>query len=374
MDMAAVTPIRGIRDLVDAYRPQLRFCLRVTVAALATFAIGRGFDFPLHGLWAVITAIVVSQVSVGGSLRATIEYNVGTLGGAIFAVAIGLVVPHATPLSQAFVLALAVAPLALAASISPSFRVAPFSAVLVLLIGAELGQSPIASAFTRILEVAIGGAVAVAVSVLVLPDRAHALGLETASDVLNQMADLLPKLLDGISRDVDRAKAALAQNALGRAVTAFQALAVEAKRERIVSLVRDPDPEPLARTLLRLRHDLIIVGRATVSPLPEGLGKRLEPPLRKFAETAASFVRGCAAALAERRPPPSLAEMQTALGAYDSEIASIRSEGLTRTLTTAQVECLFTLGFALEQFCRDSDDLAQRALERARDKGAPDKV
>jgi hypothetical protein len=38
-----------------------------------------------------------------------------------------------------------------------------------------------------------------------------------------------------------------------------------------------------------------------------------------------------------------------ALAAYNSEIAALRSEGVTRTLSIAGVEQLFTLGFALEQ-------------------------
>jgi hypothetical protein len=37
---------------------------------------------PLLGLWAILTAVVVTQMSIGGSLQATTEYVVGTLGGA----------------------------------------------------------------------------------------------------------------------------------------------------------------------------------------------------------------------------------------------------------------------------------------------------
>jgi uncharacterized membrane protein YccC len=101
-----------------------------------------------------------------------------------------VLIPHATAAAQALVLALALAPLALAAAISPSFRVAPFSAVIVLLIGGDIGASPIMSAVTRVSEVALGGLVAVAVSLLVFPERAHRLGLEAAAGILRKMADL----------------------------------------------------------------------------------------------------------------------------------------------------------------------------------------
>src|SRR5271157_2387141 len=144
---------RPVRDRLRAYRAQIRLCLRMTVAGLLALAVVERFPFPLHGLWTVLTAIVVTQTSVGGSLRATIEYMIGTLGGAVYAAALGVLIPHTTATAQALVLALSVAPLSLAAAINPSFRVAPFSAVLVLLIGGELGESPIASAVTRVSEV-----------------------------------------------------------------------------------------------------------------------------------------------------------------------------------------------------------------------------
>jgi uncharacterized membrane protein YccC len=357
--------LASLRDQVAALRPQLRFCLRVSVAGLTAFAIARAFNFPLHGLWAVLTAIVVSQVSVGGSLRATVEYMIGTLCGALYAAAVGLILPHATPVTQGAALVASVAPMAVAAAIHPAFRVAPFSAVLVLLIGSELGQGPIASAATRVGEVAIGGAVAIVVALIVFPQRAHELGLEAVCRILNQMADLLPTLLARASRDSDKVQIALAQSRLGDAVTRFRDLAEEARRERIVPIVHDPDPAPLARTLIRIRHDLVMLSRATVEPLPEPISPRLEPALDRFGEAAAAFLHGSADALAGRESPPPIAPTETALGAYGAEVAAIRNAGLSRGMETAGVERFFALGFSLEQLCRDLADLAPRVQEHA---------
>jgi len=41
------------------YRSQLRFCIRVTIAAISALLIARLFALPLHGLWVVLTATVV---------------------------------------------------------------------------------------------------------------------------------------------------------------------------------------------------------------------------------------------------------------------------------------------------------------------------
>ena len=175
-------------------KPQLRFCLRVTISAILAFAIAQFLPIPLHGLWAVLTAVVVTQMSTGGSLKATADYVIGTIGGTVYAGAVAALVPHPTAVAVAGVLALAIAPLAYAAALNPSFRVAPFTAVLVLMISSQLGEGPIESAFYRLLEVAIGGAVAMAVSVLVFPARAYSLGLDAAAHVLENLARALPVL------------------------------------------------------------------------------------------------------------------------------------------------------------------------------------
>jgi uncharacterized membrane protein YccC len=353
---------------LKAYRAQFRFCLRMTVAALLAFALTQLFAIPLHGLWAVLTAVVVTQVSVGGSLRAAAEYVVGTLGGVAYATLVGVLVPHTTPLALAGVLALTVAPLAGAAALNPSFRVAPFTGVIVLLISNELGEGPLESALYRLLEVALGGAVAVTVSLLVFPERAYGLGLDAAARALDRLAQVLPELLAGFLRKLDLDEVRRIQDATGEAVANCQAIAAEAKRERFVNLVAEPDPGPLARTLLRLRHDLVIIGRAAVVPLPDVLLGRLAPLLARLGASASEYLRQCASALRSRRSAPPLDPITAALEAYTSEIAALRQQGLTRSLSSSEVERLFALGFGLEQMHRNFVDLARCVEEGARGK------
>ena len=87
------------------------------------------------------------------------------------------------------------APLAFAAALNPIFRVAPFTGALVLLISGQLGEGPIEAALYRLLEVILGGAIVVS---LVLPERAHGLGLEAAARILDQLARAL---LTGVTLD-----------------------------------------------------------------------------------------------------------------------------------------------------------------------------
>lgn len=357
---------KALRGWIGAYRAQLRFCLRVTASALVAFAVAQALSLPLHGLWMILTAVVVTQMSMGGSMRATLEYVVGTFGGAIYAGIIGVLIPHATAPAQAGVLALAVAPLAFAAAFNPNFRVAPFSAVLVLLIAGQFGEGPIESAITRSSEVALGGVIAVVVSLLIFPERAHRLGLNAAAGILKQMAGVLAQLLTGFMRQRDPAEFGRLQDQIGAAVADFHRLTAEMLHEQVITLTTDPDPAPLSRTLLRLRHDFVILGRAAATPLPETLRGRLGAPLARVGAAASAFLDDSAAALRERSGPPPLDAFEAALAAYTAEVEAARSAGLTLPLTSNEVEPVFALGFALDGLHNNFIDLRRCVQDYAR--------
>ena len=317
----------------------------MTVSGLAAFAVARALQVPLQGLWVIITAIVVTQMSAGGSVRATLEYIIGTVGGAIYGAIIGVVVPHNTVPTEALILALAIAPLALVAASNPNFRVAPFSAVLVILIAGQFGEGPIELAMTRSGEVALGGIIAVAVSLLVFPQRANHMCLSAAARLLERFAGDLPQLLTGFTAGLEAAENRRIQNEIGAAVTRFQQITAEAQHELLISLASQPDPGPLSRTMLRLRHDFVIIGRAGTRPLPDALRGRLSELLTRVGAAASSFLNDSAAALNQRGSPPPLNAYEAALFAYTAQVEAVRSEGLTTPLTSSEVEPVFALSF-----------------------------
>jgi uncharacterized membrane protein YccC len=355
-----------IRALARTYKPRWRFAARMTASGLAAYAVAQVLHVPLNGLWVIITAIVVTQMSAGGSLRATVEYIIGTVGGAVYAAIIGVLIPHAAPLAEAGVLALVIAPLALFAAFNPNFRVAPFSAVLVLLIAGRFGEGPIESAFTRSSEVALGGVIAVLVSLLVFPERAHQMRLKAAVRLLQRLARDLPRLLTGFTGELDPATNSRIQNDIGAAVSSFQQITNEARHELLLTLVEQPDPGPLSRTMLRLRHDLVMIGRAGVRPLPDPLRARLSEPLTRVGAAASDFLNDSANALSERIQPPPQDGFEAALAAYTAEVEAVRSEGLTLPLTSNEVEPVFALGFALEQLHQNFFDLQRCVRDYAR--------
>src|SRR5262245_4379613 len=194
-----------LRTWLASHRVELGLCVRVTTSAVLSF-VGAQLLHLAIPLWAVLTAVILTQLSVGRSLKATTDYFTATLGAAIYAGAIGTLIPQADEISLLAALTIAVAPAALLAALNPRFSAAPFTVVLVLLAPTITHASAFASAFERLLEVAVGGVVGLVVSIVVFPARAHDLAIEAAAQILGLMARLLPELLATFTQQADEVR------------------------------------------------------------------------------------------------------------------------------------------------------------------------
>jgi uncharacterized membrane protein YccC len=350
--------------LLMSRKVELGLGVRVTVAALSALAIATALGLKLP-LWAVLTAIIVTQMSVGRSLKATRDYLVGTIGGAIYGGAVAILVPHSGEGALLAVLVLAVAPLAFIAAINPSLNVATVTAIIVLLLPIMNHGTPLESAIDRVLEVAVGAITGLLVSFLVLPSRAHSQIRISAAQVLDLIASALGELLASLTRGRDNDALHGLQDGIGTALVGLNAIGSEAERERAAHLSSGPDTGPLLRTVLRLRHDLVMLGRATVTPLPSNLQARLASPLAKISEAMTLYIRGMAVALRTGTGTPAIWPVQTALMGYAAEIAELRKEGLTRGIPGDVLERFFALGFSLEQMRQNLKDLERCVAECA---------
>jgi uncharacterized membrane protein YccC len=337
-------------------RVELGLGVRVTVAAMSALVIALACGLKLP-LWAVLTSLIVTQMSVGRSLKATRDYLIGTLGGALYGGAIAVLVPHHGEGALLAVLVMAVAPLAFIAAINPSLNVATVTAIIVLLLPAMNNGNPLDAAIDRVLEVAVGALTGLAVSFLVLPSRAHSQIRRSGARVLELLAAALAELLSGLTRGRDNDALHTLQDGIGTAIAALNALGAEAQRERAAKLSSGPDTGPLLRTILRLRHDIVIIGRASVVPLPVELQIRLAAPLAAVSAAICEYLRNMADALRNGRGAAAIWPVQTALEGYAAAIASVRSDGLTRGVAGDVVERFYALGFSLEQLRQNLRDL-----------------
>ncbi|MGZ5873976.1 MAG: FUSC family protein [Bradyrhizobium sp.] len=335
---------------------ELGLGVRVTVAAMGSLVIALALGLKLP-LWAVLTSIIVTQMSVGRSLKATRDYLIGTVGGALYGAAVAILIPHSGEGALLAVLVLAVAPLAFIAAINPSLNVATITAIIVLLLPIMSHGDVLDSAIDRVLEVAVGALTGLLVSFLVLPSRAHSQVRAGAARVLELMASALEELLSGLTRGRDNETLHALQDGIGAALAGLNATGAEAERERAARLSSGPDTGPLLRTVLRLRHDLVMIGRASVVPLPADLQRRLILPLKRVSDAKVEYLRAAAVSLRTGTLPPAISPIQAALQAYAAEVASVRSEGLTRGVPGDVAERFFALGFSLEQMRQNLKDL-----------------
>lgn len=359
------TDSRLLRTWVVERKAQLTLAFRVTTAALLSLVVSLLMHLPLP-LWTILTAVLLTQVSFGRSLKAAIDYMVGTLGGALYGGAVVTLVPQPNEMALAAVLVLAVAPPAVLGAINPRFNVATVTSIMVLMVPGMTHTSPIESAVFRVIEVAVGAMTALAVSFLVLPARAHSLAIEAAAQMLDLAARSLPVLFAGFAEARDAAEMVRIHDSIGQALLRLNTVAAEAKHEQIGFLDGAPELGPLLRTLLRLRHDFVMIGRASAVPLPHAIQQRLAASLARVAETAADYLRRSGEALAARQRPAPLDSAEAALDGCAQAFAVIRHDGLTRGLPVDTVERIFALGFALEQVRNNLHDLERCVAETAR--------
>lgn len=349
---------------------ELRHSVRVTAAALFAFTLAETLALP-QGYWAVFTAVLVTQASVGGSVKAALDWLVSTLGGGAYAALAATVIHRLDPTADAFTVAaglgVALTPLAFLAAVRPTFRFAPVTGVIIILVAPVQHMSPLESAISRLTEISIGGAIGLAVSLVVLPARASGILNQAAARTLDTFAAILPLLLTFDRTHIQHELTEKHDEALNQ--IARLTLAVEeAKRERASFLSNEPDPEPVLRTLQRLRADIIMLGRAIAEPFPDAYHARLAAALHGAGEAIAASFTGIGASLEDRRPAPNLIPVEQAIAHYAHEVAEVRETGQTRGLAGEIVGRTFAVGFALDQLKTNLKDLASRTGERARKK------
>lgn len=350
-------------DWIARHRPEAGLTVRMSAAGLISFAVAHFFGLT-QVYWAVLTAVIVMQASIGGSLKAMIDRFVGTIGGAGWGVAVTLAVPHGNVFSTGLALAVALVPLAAIVAFRPSYRIAPVTAAIVLL--AYGGQSGVVeAALQRVFEIGLGSVVALGVALTVSPARAHELLCAAGRDALALMSDQVGLLVGGVAAPLDAASVLTLHDRIRAAVERAAAVADEADRERRSYITDAPDPDPLVRTLRRLSHDLVIVARALSAPLPEAVAARLATPAAAIAAALSAALTAIGAALAGRSAPPDLDSIEQALASFAAGIAALRRDGVTRDLPEEAVERIFGLAFGFEQIGRNLGELAARVRELA---------
>lgn len=126
-----------------------------------------------------------------------------------------------------------------------------------------------------------------------------------------------------------------------------------------------PDPQPVCRTLRRLRNDLTMIGRTMDRPFSAPMVTSLAQTAERAATEIAAYLRQSAAALAGREKSPPLEAVEQALANHATAMTQARRAGTTRALSDELVGRIFGLAFGFEQLHENLKDLAARIDEYA---------
>ncbi len=360
-----MTSARALTDKAAAWLlargPEARQTIRVMVGTALCYAIYRTLDLP-QGYWAVFTVVIVMQASIGGTLSASIDRAEGTALGALVG-AVALWLHPQTPLGLGVAMTLCVGITGFLAAVRPSLKVAPVTAVIMLIspVGATIG--PFMAAVYRVLEIVIGGVVGVAATLLIFPARSVGAALAKADEALGLMAGVLNGYQADLSGRSSQAAHEAVHMRIRTALLAVETALADADRERLSRLGEHPHTQALPRTLWRVRGDMVSVSRA-LGPLPASVSDRIAPATAALIACEAAFMRRCGAALVARTGVDRKGR-EEALLAFETAMGALRRSRITHDLDFDAVGHVFGLGFALESLHRNLSDLADRIDEAA---------
>ncbi len=343
-------------------RPALRYAVRVMVAGFLAYSVAISLALP-QGFWAVITAIVVMQSTVGASLKAALDRLTGTLLGA--AVGFCVSIMHFQGYAAGIALALALLPVAYVASINPSFRVAPVTTAIMLIGTGNVSLDPVAAAVDRVLEIGVGSVIGLLVALVVLPARAQRALTGRLAELLRLFAEALAVEGAALSGTGSRRNMEKINDSIRQKIASADDHAKEARHERTAYLADATEAGPLLRTTRRLRTNLLLIGRSASEPWPEPAREALMPTVTQLFDKLSSHLRNLADAMEKRthvQPTEGLAE---AFDAFDTAIAHFRRAPESNDVAPDALARVFTLAFAVDQFRRDTQDLADRLNEFA---------
>lgn len=356
--MYLIPPPRGTLRGLTEHWPRARLAIQTAIAAGAAYGVAATLALP-QGYWAVVTAMLVVQANVGASLGLAVDRLLATLLGAATG-GLVLAVFGDSPAIIGPLLVACVAGLTFVAAQRPSLRLAPVTAVIVILADLQTG-SALASAVNRVVEIGVGAVIAVAVSMLVFPSRAGQTLAQQVGRILPVFAEHLRGTIDA-ALGTERTEAEfIALNAKTRvALGAAETLVKEAQREIAGHIANHADPAAVVRTMRRLWYTQMMAARAARQPLPEQARAVLGPSLLLVRDAAPLAIEAIGTSYREGTEPPGLEAVERALAALNASVVALRQSGVMRDMTTEDVAQIFSLTFALSQIGQNLRDLADR--------------
>ncbi|WP_051678913.1 FUSC family protein [Xanthobacter sp. 91] len=342
----------------------LKLALRATIAGIVTYLLAEQFSLP-NGYWAVLTAVLVVQATLGASLSVAIDRALGTLAGGVVGVA-GAMVAGPSQIQTLVVLSLALFIAAAMAARSPSFKLAPVTVIIVML--AHPGDvAPWLAGLTRVAEITLGGAVGLLCAILILPERALGKLFPHCAKALRLTARLLDLGRDGLlGQGIDPSVIDRLNAGARLALRAADLRLVEVRAEQAGRLTTQTDPAPVVRGARRLWHSAIILLRNADRPLDEPVAGLVSAALTAATTTLSAQM----SAIADRLDGLPVADLATradaasaAVAALEARVEELNTQGAFGAVGSETLTALFSAVSACVHMRENLEELTARLAE-----------
>jgi len=285
--------LRELRDALSLSGPILQHAIRASLLAAVAIAIGRTLT-PAQPTWIPVSAIAVLQPELGTTLVRALERVVGTIFGA--AIAFGMMTAIHDPLTRVLLML----PLAVAAIVTRprSYRLFVLFLTPVFVMATDLGHIDWHTAVARVVDVALGGGLAL-VAAFIVPSRER-----------SRLADAIDAVLDALARYVELATGGGVREKNTQEITqviielrrelGLLLEGAEASLERMLA-----EPPPLRHGVERAMYVITYARRlaASITALLEG-GGTVPPDVAAYLAQAIAVARDRAGTGAPLPPPP----------------------------------------------------------------------
>jgi uncharacterized membrane protein YgaE (UPF0421/DUF939 family) len=309
-----------------------------------------------HGYWAVISAIIVMQANLGGSIRASFDRLVGTAIGALLGTLAFRYIGR-TPLSVGLGLTLTIF-LCSWLGLKQSYRLAGVTASIVLLMGET---NPWLAGWNRFLDVVLGVVIALVVSAL-WPSRARNELRRSVSETFVQCDRLLQLLMDClhgkcIAEDVDRQKAVLRDRNFRN-------------RDLLADAIREPGDHSVVRSsellvdiVQRVSDHLFGMDYAAREMLQDQFQQSLSEAVEAVIHELASAMKQIALATVHHKMRPQLGPLSETFECFEDDFARRRSSGESLQFDKDELLRFYSFVYRL----RETVEEVQRAADLLRE-------
>ncbi len=317
-----------------------------------------------EGYWAVISAVIVMQSSIGAAINAAWSRMAGTaigaFAGGLFAAVWGVNIPS-------FALAVTLTVLVCAyLGLLDSYRLAGATVAIVMLIGRADVTWMVA--LHRFLEVSLGVVVALMVTVFIWPSRARKnlhYGIADSVALLHSLyLAVASRYMDGIDNPVDKLRTQIAKTVKNNEILLKQTM----YEPRL-----GPEHKELLMLLTEHVHSILhavdALEQAVRQSAGETLNRKFDPELGELVSRIGEFMKRLADDVRSWEFSPPGEELTQAVSALEARAAEVRSARLTAAHDLEEILHFYSFFHSLRNLARELDAAREaggrwRATER----------